>query len=241
MKTRFLWIAIALLAGLLLVSCSSDARPRVGALQNESQSVELADGGSPRVEINMGAGDLKVTGGAANLMDAGFTYNVDRLKPQVEYRRGRLLVSQPDSSGLPVLRDIGDFRSEWDLRLQENVPMDLSVEIGAGTSDLQLADLSLTRLSVKVNAGTSTLDLNGDWARDLDVTLETGAADMTVRLPSDVGVRVVVDPGAALIEAPGLQRDGDVYTNAAYSPSKPALHVDLKAGIGRIGLELVEP
>lgn len=239
MKTRSLWITVALLGALLLVSCSSDAR--VGALQNETQLVELGDAGSARVDINLGAGDLQVTGGAAKLMEADFSYNVARLKPEVGYTRGTLVVSQPDIAGLPVLRDIGDFRNEWNLRLQQNVPLDLSVEIGGGTSDLQLADLSLTRLAVTLGAGTSTLDLNGDWTHDLDVTIDASAADMTVRLPSRMGVRLVVDPGAAVIEAPGLQRDGDVYTNAAYGLSGTTLHVDLKAGIGRIGLQLVDP
>ncbi len=239
MKTRILWIAIALLGALLLVSCSSNAR--VGALQNESQSVELGDAGSARVEINMGAGTLQVAGGAARLMEADFTYNVARLKPEVWYTRGTLVVSQPDIEGLPVLRDIGDFRNEWNLRLQQNVPMDLSVEIGGGTSDLRLADLSLTRLAVKVDAGTSTLDLNGDWTHDLDVSIEASAAEMTVLLPGDVGVRLVVDPGAAVIEAPGFRREGSVYTNAAYGVSGTTLHVDLTAGIGRVGLELVDP
>ncbi len=239
MKTRFVWISIALFGALLLVSCSSDVR--VGAVQKASQSVELGDAGSARVEIDLGAGDLEVTGGAAKLMEADFTYNVVRLKPQVGYTPGRLVVAQPDIGGMPVLRDIGDYRNEWDLRLQENVPMDLSVDIGAGTSDLQLADLSLTGLAVKLGAGTSTLDLNGDWTRDLDVSIDAGAADMTVRLPSDVGVRLVVDPGATVIEAPGLQRDGDVYTNAAYGVSGATLRVDVDSGIGRIGLELVDP
>ncbi len=239
MKTIFLWIAIALLGALLLVGCSSDAR--VGALQHDSQSVELGDAGSARVEVNLGAGDLHLTGGAAKLMEADFTYNVARLKPEVGYTRGTLVVSQPDISGLPVLRDIGDFRNEWDLRLQQSVPMDLSVEIGGGTSDLRLADLSLTRLAVKVDAGTSTLDLNGDWTHDLDVTIDASAADMTVRLPSNMGVRLVVDPGAAVIEAPGLQQEGEIYTNAAYGVSRTTLHVDLTAGIGRIAFELVDP
>lgn len=238
MKTRILWIAMVLLGALLLVSCSSDAR--VGALQNESRSVELGDAGSARLEINMGAGNLEVTGGAAKLMEADFTYNVAKLKPEVKYTRGTLVVSQPDIAGLPVLRDIGNFRNEWNLRLQQNVPMDLSVEIGGGTSDLRLASLSLTRLAVKVDAGTSTVDLNGDWRHDLEATIDASAADMTVRLPSDVGVRLVVDPGAAVIEAPGLQRDGNVYTNAAYGLSEVTLQVDLTAGIGRIGLELVD-
>jgi hypothetical protein len=67
----------------LLAACGS--RPRVGDLRTESQSVKLGDAKPVRVEINMGAGDLGVTGGAEKLLEADFTHNVARLKPEVEY------------------------------------------------------------------------------------------------------------------------------------------------------------
>ena len=38
-----------------------------------------------RVELRMGAGELKVRGGAAKLARADFTYNVDAWKPEVRY------------------------------------------------------------------------------------------------------------------------------------------------------------
>jgi hypothetical protein len=50
------------------------------------------------------------------------------------------------------------------------------VKINLGTSDLRLAGLPLTSLDVNMGAGTSTFDLNGDWAHDLDVTVDSGAA-----------------------------------------------------------------
>jgi hypothetical protein len=236
MKTNHLLIALVLLAALLLAGCGSGAR--VGALQSVSQSVELGDAKSVRVEINVGAGDLKVTGGAEKLLQADFSYNVAKLKPEVGYTDGTLVVRQPDGGGLPVLRDITDYRNEWSLRLYDQVPMDLRVNMGAGASDLQLAGLSLTGLNVKLGAGKSTIDLNGDWVRDLEVTINAGAADVSVRLPRDIGVRVEVDGGAARIEAPGLRQDGHVYTNAADGVSDVTLHVDIKAGIGRINLEV---
>ncbi len=238
MKTNVLLINLVVIAGLLLAGCSSDAR--VGPLRSESRSVELEDAASARVDIEFGAGDLDVTGGAAKLLEADFTYNVAKLQPELEQTGSTVVVRQPDVSGLPVLQDIGDFRNEWDVRLDDQVPMDLRVNVGGGTTDLQLAGLSLTRLDVTLGAGQSTLDLNGDWARDLDVTIDASAADMTVQLPRNIGVRLVVDPGAAVIDAPDLQRDGEVYTNAAYGVSDVTLHVDLKAGIGRIGLELAD-
>ena len=81
-------LALVLLGALLIAGCGSMAR--IGPLRSESQSVELGDAGSVRVEINFGAGDLQLTGGAEELLEADFTYNVARLKPEVKYSGGRL-------------------------------------------------------------------------------------------------------------------------------------------------------
>lgn len=237
MNARYLWINLVLIGVLLLAGCNSETM--VGALQTESQSVDLGDAETVRVEINFGAGSLDITGGAKKLLDADFTFNVAGLKPEVDYADGTLIIRQPETKGLPVLRDITDFRNEWDLRLYDEVPLDLSVDIGAGTSNLQLADLSLTRLNVNLGAGTSTIDLSGNWVRDLDVTIDTGAADINVRLPRDIGARIEIDAGASTIEAPGLTKDGNLYTNAAYGVSEVTLQVNIEAGIGRIELEEV--
>lgn len=50
MKTNYLLFALVLITALLLGGCGSQAR--VGALQTESQSVELGDAKSVRVDIN---------------------------------------------------------------------------------------------------------------------------------------------------------------------------------------------
>jgi hypothetical protein len=238
MKTNLLLITLILSATLLLAGCAP--RARVGELRSESQSVELGDARSVRVEINFGAGDLEVTGGAEKLLDADFTYNVDRLKPEVEFADGTLVLRQPDNEGIPDLRGITDFRNEWALRLNDEVSIDLSVDVGAGSSDLRLADLSLTGLAITLGAGRSTIDLSGDWARDLDVTIKAGAGDITVRLPRDVGTRVQVDAGVGTIESPGLEQDGNRYTNATYGESDVTLHVDIDAGVGQINLEVAD-
>jgi hypothetical protein len=181
-----------------------------------------------------------VSGGAEKLLEADFTYNVDKLKPEVEYSDGTLVVWQPEAEGLPALQGITDFRNEWSLRLSGAVPIDLSVIMGGGTSDLQLAGLSLTGLDINIGAGESTVDLSGDWASDLDATIEIGAAIVTLRLPKDVGVRVEVDAGPTMIDASGLTQDGNVYTNAAYGVSDVTLEIDIEAGVGKITLEIEE-
>ena len=237
MKTKHLLINVVLLAALLLASCSSDD-VRVGELRTESKSVELGDAKPVNVEINLGAGDLVVTGGAKKLLEADFTYNVAKLKPEVEFTDGTLVVQHPDVRGYRTLQDIKDFRNEWDLRLNNDVPMNLSLDMGAGTSDLQLAGLSLTDLDILLGAGKSTVDLSGGWNRDLDVTINTGAANITVLLPREVGVRVVVEAGVSKINASDLSKDGNAYTNAAFGASGVTVQVTIKAGIGQINLEV---
>ncbi|MCC7018003.1 MAG: hypothetical protein IT564_12480, partial [Rhodospirillales bacterium] len=62
----------------------------------------------------------------------------------------------------------------------------------------------------------------------------------SVRLPKDVGVRVEVDAGPTLVDAPGLTQDGNVYTNAAYGVSAVTLQIKMQAGIGWINLAVAE-
>jgi hypothetical protein len=180
-----------------------------------------------------------VNGGTEKLLEADFTYNVAKLKPEVEFTDGSLILQHPDVRGYRSLQDIKDFRNEWDLRLNNDVPMNLSLEMGAGSGDLQLTDLSLTRLDVTLGAGECTLDLSGDWARDMNVTINAGAANITLRLPRDVGVRVEV-AAMGMIESSGLKQDGNVYTNAAYGTSDVTLNIKMQAGIGQINLEVEE-
>jgi hypothetical protein len=237
MKTKNLLIIVILFAA-ILTGCGR--RAQVGELQSESQSVELRGDKSVDVNIDFGAGDLKVTSGASKLLEADFNYNVAELKPVVKFKNGSLLVQQPAVDGLPILQGITDFRNEWDLHLADQVPMKLKVNMGAGNSDLQLADLSLTQLDVILGAGKSIVDLNGNWLHDIDITMDTGATDLTVRLPKDIGVRVEVDRGPTAIDAPGFIQNGDVYTNAAYGVSDVTLQLHIKTGIGLLDLELID-
>ena len=238
MKTKLLMINLLLVGALLVAGCAP--RARVGALENESQSVELEEAGPVRVDVDFGAGDLEITGGAEKLLEADFTYNVPRLRPEVKYRNGRLSVRQPGTSGLPALRGITSFRNEWDLRLYDDVPMDLSVDVGGGSGDLQLAGLSLTGLDVSLGAGDYMVDLSGDWARNLKASINAGAAILDLRLPREIGVRVAIESGPHTVDATGLTQDGGVYTNAAYGKSDVTLWIEIEAGIGHINLEVEE-
>jgi hypothetical protein len=190
--------------------------------------------------LKMGAGELNVTGGADRLMEGDFSYNVADWKPEVDYDvsgdTGELTVEQGSGEGVPLG---GDARNEWDVRLNDEVPTDLAVEMGAGESDLDLDSLTLTGLTLRMGAGETTVDLTGDYGEDFDATMEGGVGEATVLLPSEVGVRARAEGGIGKINARGLQKEGDSYVNDAYGDSDVTLDLDIRGGVGEINLEVV--
>jgi len=257
------WVVLMAIVAVLLVASGCGGGARVGKLQTESQTVELGGADSVHVEIDMGAGELDVTGGAAELLEASFTYNVAELKPEVEYGGGTLSVRTPDvEGGLGSLWDVDDYRYEWDLRLNDDVPMDMQVNVGAGRTDLKLGSLSLTRLDIAggagevlvdlsgsasparldiaSGAGALTVDLTGAWQNDLEAIIKGGLGNRTLILPGDTGVRIKVEIGVGTVDAAGLTKEGEYYTNDAYGQSEVTLYLEVEGGVGKIELRVGE-
>jgi len=233
-------VAVALFAG----ACGTQrggTQQQVGEMQRESQSVDLENAQSVRANLKMGAGELNLTGGADQLMEGDFSYNVANWKPEVNYDvsgdTGELVVRQ--GSADEGARLGGEARNEWDLRFNDEVPTDLVVQMGAGESDLDLDSLTLTGLSLQMGAGKTTVDLTGAYAQDFEASIEGGVGEATVLVPSEVGVRARAEGGLGKINAEGLQREGDSYVNDAYGDSEVTLEVDVQGGVGRINLEVV--
>jgi hypothetical protein len=212
---------------------------QVGELQRQSQSVDVEEASSVRADLRMGAGELKLSGGADTLMEADFSYNVADWKPEVDYEvsgdTGELSVKQDIIAGVPV----GEARNEWDIRFNDEVPTDLSVEMGAGESHLDLDSLTPTGLTLHMGSGKTTVDLTGDYAQDFEASIEGGAGEATVLLPREVGARVSVEGGLGRIDAEGLQKQGNSYVNDAYGDPEVTLEVDIQGGVGQITLEMV--
>ncbi len=72
------------------------------------------------------------------------------------------------------------------------------------------------------------------------VSALTPSERATLRLPSEVGVRVDVKSALGTVVGLGLTRQGESYVNAAYGSSDVTLQVNMQPGIGLINLEVEE-
>jgi hypothetical protein len=226
-----IWIIALIAAG--LVGCEA-----AGEMIEESQTIELGRAESAEVKLDIGVGELRIQGGARELMEAYFSYNIEHWKPEIDYRivrdRGVLTVRQGESRGMTV----GRKRNRWDIGLNDDIPLDLNIDFGVGEGKIDLTGLALKSLDIDMGIGELVLDLSGDRKHSFDVILDGGIGSATIYLPEHIGVRARIDGGIGSIDARGFKKRGDIYTNDAFGKTDVSIDIDVDAGIGSIELRL---
>ena len=222
---------------LLLALCSAGCVvQQAGPAQHDFQAIERDSAEYVDVNLKMGAGTLRIDTGTDKLAAADFTYNIPALKPEVRYAKnadhGILTVAQPNQHG----PHFGKTEYEWDLRLNREVPLALTVEFGAGEAHLDVGGLTLRDVDIRMGVGQLDLDLRGAPKKSYDVSIHGGVGEAIVHLPSDVGVEAEAHGGIGSIEASRLHRDRSRYYNDAWDEAKVRIHLDVHGGVGSIRL-----
>jgi hypothetical protein len=220
---------------LTLMACVGDWTPP-GPSRTETRSVDLDNSELVRAELKMGAGELRVHGGSPKLMDAEFTFNRPIMRPSVRYDssgfRGNLTVEEPSIHNVHNMNS--NYR--WDLRFNEEKPLDLIVHFGAGEGRLDVGDLRLRSLEIHMGVGQLRVDLRGKPKNDYDVAIHGGIGEATIYLPEGVGVAAEAYGGIGGINARGLEKRDGRYVNDAYGHAKTTIRLEVHGGIGAINL-----
>jgi hypothetical protein len=230
-------LSLGLASLLLLSACDFDSRERTGPLVDQPVSIDAGTAGRANVELDMRAGELRVSGGATKLLEGTLEYNVTRYKPSVTSsingEHATITVSQP---GGGTSNWGGKTKNVWDLQLASKTLLDLGINCGAGQAKLNLGDVLLRSLQIQMGAGQVDLDLSGKPAHDYEVTIQGGIGQATVHLPENVGVYAIARGGLGSISVTGLQKDGDHWQNDLYDKAKVNVRIEVNGGIGEIRL-----
>ncbi len=217
-----------------IFACEEGVRERI----TKTETVDLGEAESVDVELKMGAGELNVEGGASALLEGTFVSRYERHIPEVTYgvfgKKGKLSIQEKKRRGLRF----GSGKNRWDIRLDNRVPMDMKIDLGAGETDLDLRGFQIQRLDIDMGVGAMTLDLSGERSRNLDVIIDGGIGHATIFLPEDIGVRAEIDGGIGSVSARHFNKSRKVYTNQAYGKSAVTVDLSVDAGIGSIDLKL---
>jgi hypothetical protein len=245
MKKSF-WMALSTLAAAAL-ACAPIQINVPSITPGPTDTLEVneplpEDGSVAAVEINMGAGELRLAPGAEGLMEGVITYNVGDWKPTLTYQDDRLVIEQGDAGSVGFLA--GKLINRWDLKLGD-VPMDLTIHAGAYQGELALGGLPLRSLTINDGASDSEVTFNSPNPEAMDsFRYSSGASSTTLTgLANANFAEMQFDGGAGeyTLDFSGeLQRDarvtihGGVGSITVIIPSETAATVNVESGVGSV-------
>ena len=179
------------------------------------------------VRVSYGAGRFSVRPASpGTLYRMQLRYDQDLFEPRSEYD-GRTL--ELELEGTPSIRIWKQGGAEMDLELAGSVPMDLDLEFGPVSAELELGGLSLTNLSIRTGASELVLEVSRPNPSEMtQAEFQVGAADFTARHLGNLNARRI-EVGAGVGDLT-IDLTGDWQQNA---------DVNVKMGLG--SLQLVFP
>ena len=225
-----------------------DLEEKMEELMEDDEPIELIQdvykqkaGGakSVQVEIDVSACKLKLSSGSKQLFTGGFAYSKKRWKPEINYKvvekKGFLSINQPETNNINFNND---DRYVWNLKFGKNIPLDINLELGAGLSEILLAEIPIKTFNMVMGVGKTVLDLRGKWKQNAEIHLDGGIGLLKMYLPENVGVKVNTTKGLGNIDVLNMiKKDKNTYVNESYNKSKITINVYLKTGIGKIEIE----
>lgn len=191
------------------------------------------------VEIDLGIGELTVQKGTKDWVEGNAVYNLKKLKPEVEYKlkrgKGEVVIEHKNRKNFKISK----MKNSWDIKLTDEIPINLSVETGASSAKLDLQGLKIEDLDIETGVGDLTVDLRGNWKKSFETNIETGVGETTVMLPSEVGVKITVDKGIGSTNLVGfISKGSGIYVNEAYEDADVILTVNTEMGVGDVTFKL---
>jgi len=190
------------------------------------------------VTLDFGAGDLSLSSletGAAQLATGTLTFSGSRGAPDID----------SDLDGETMQLDIkhrsdgNHKRSNWNIKLNPTVPLDLNVSAGASKADLDLGQLLVSSLDLDVGASDTTVIFPAK-GQSTSVKIDAGAAHVRLVIPNGVAAQIDASSSAASsvnVDSRFTQRGDKIYETAGYSTAERKLTIELDAGAASIDIE----
>ena len=237
---------LLVLGALLLGACdSSFASAPIGETRTETIRVP-ATSAATDLTLRFGMADrFQLKGGAEGLVDGSVQYNVDDLKPTISAAGNHVTIEQLHNGLTNFARDA---HKQWDLKLSDATPLDLTIEAGAYNGSYDLGGLRLRELNVSQGAAETTYDFSKPNPEAMErLTFSTGASTATLRnlananaasLSFDGGTgSYILDFGGQLVRSANVEIVGGASTYTIRIPRGTPARVTFKGGMATINVD----
>lgn len=137
----------------------------------------------------------------------------------------------------------GASETEIDIDRPNPVPMEaLEIQLGAASLEARgLGNAGAESIVVKGAVGDLTLDFTGSWSRDAEARVKVGLGSLTLRIPSDLGVKLEKSGVLSSFSGLGLEKAPDgSYRTPNWQRAEHHLVLDVETAFGSVDVEVVD-
>ena len=188
---------------------------------------------SASLEINSGAGKFIIANSTDKLIE-GKAYG-----SLAEYD----FHSDKSDSSIDVIFDLnkkdgnffrGRFRNQLDVSLNQNPVWDITLNIGASKSNFDFSNFKVKSLDLNTGATSTKIKL-GDKFNQTNVSVDMGAASLTLEVPQNVGCEINSDMALASKHIEGFSSRGSGhYITDNFENSTKRILIDVKGGVSSL-------
>lgn len=127
----------------------------------------------------------------------------------------------------------------WELKINNEIPVELNIDTGVGRSVIDLRGLLLTGL--ELNLGVGQMEVFMPAEGDFTGRIEGGVGELIIRIPASTAIRVRVNTGLGGVSVQGdFNRSGDTYTSNSFDPDADYIELFVSGGIGSIVIRQID-
>lgn len=222
-------ILLILFGALVLVERYKSPGPNSG----EMFSIDLQGAAKLKLQLNHGAGAIKMTGDApAGMAVAGTKGTAMDVNSHLS---GDTLTADIDA-GPTFLPFLGPEGGTWLFQLTRDVPVTMKVDAGAASLDFDFTDVRLEFIGIDTGASTLKMKMPTQAGRTL-VDIESGAATIDITVPEGVAARIRLDQGASaqnlnLSRFPALSEN--IYQSPDFDTAANKVEFNLEGGANSV-------
>ncbi|HEV8362712.1 MAG TPA: LiaF domain-containing protein [Gemmatimonadaceae bacterium] len=150
--------------------------------------------------------------------------------------------TQLDLTGLPITSlAVSSGASDTRVRFDRPNPVRMkSLTLSTGAASIlvdRLGNANAEEIIVRAGVGEIELDMAGTWLHDTELRAEVSLGVLTIRVPTDVGVRVETSRVLASFSHEGLSEQGAAYVSDNWENATHKLRIYAQTVVGFLSVE----
>ncbi len=188
------------------------------------------------IELKLDLGKLTIGESTPLLYECISQYQYKEFEPFEKFSRtekeASILIYHP-----PVRRkNHYHVKNDWQLKLNNKIIYNLSVETGAINTDCNLSGFKIEKLYIE--SGISNINLVIPQY-DSKIIINTGASNIDIAIPKNVGATVSIDSGIAIKDLKEFIKRNDIYISHNYNESEFKVEIEIDCGVSHIDIDYI--